>query len=598
VNTRFQLRHRRPSLVRSAIPAVLALGLGLWKILEGGVPSDEWPLFLGVVMMATLAPFVVFGLLGRPVLEQWMEVRPKSILLPATSFSRDAIEIPIAEVRSIYARLTRDGSVWIETTYRSFIFPIRSFESPSTAALLVDRVRQCIRQLPDGDDRIAAIDRDARIAERALSTRHPATIGAVALMIAAGVTLYLWGGDGAQRLFGFVRFGANVDFLVREGEWYRLIASLFLHAHPIHLGFVLFGIATAGAIVERLLGSLGAILIMLVSGLAGAAAMHTGSSMLGLGANPIVFGLMGAAAFATYHHRERIPNLLRPTMGMWLLIGVFTLPMSLIRGVDFNINIGGLLGGVIAGALLAGDDEALPLRGWRPRWAVPVTLLFLAAYAVGLGQAVLAWQDYSRETNARVVARAIELDREDFNVIAWEIAIDPTATEKELDLAEVAARKAVERSDDTSLPSIEDTLATVQYRRGHFAEAIAIEKRVFEKNAHPLYASQLARFMAAGVATSTVASAARVEGGVQIDLTEARPQAGTAFLIAVADERAVGLVTVPLAAGQAAQRADVDLGAFPAGATLKVCAIDIGELHPIKAWPMDPEIAKLPLSRQ
>src|SRR5688572_27095415 len=155
---RFVIRHRRPSLWRLAAPTALALVLGASVILNGG--ADEWPILMVILLGAILLPFVIFGLLSRPVPDQWMEVRPRSLVLPATSFGSEAIEVPIAQVRSIYARLTRDGNVWIETSFRTFSFPLHAFDSPASAALLVDRVRECIRSLPDGEERIAVIDRD------------------------------------------------------------------------------------------------------------------------------------------------------------------------------------------------------------------------------------------------------------------------------------------------------------------------------------------------------------------------------------------------------------------------------------------------------
>jgi membrane associated rhomboid family serine protease len=593
---RFIIRHRRPSLWRLAIPGLLALVLGASAISSGGVA--EWPMLMVLVLGAILMPFIVFGMMSQRMPDQWMEVRPRSIVVPATSLSAEALEIPVSQIRSIYARLTPDGSVWIETSFRTFTFPLRVFESPASAALLVDRVRERIRELPDGEERIAIIDRDGRIAERALATKHAATIGAVTLFTAAGLLLYL--AEAQRSTFGLVRFGANVDFLVREGELHRLAASLFLHAGPVHLAFVIFGVAAAGAVVERLLGTVGALAIMLAAGLAGSLAMHAGDGFLAVGATPIVFGLMGAAAFITQQYKKRIPVLLRPTLGLWILIGTFTIPVAIVPEVDFSANLGGLLAGVIVGALLAGGDDGFPLRGLRPRWAVALVLLLGAGYVHSLVTAAVAWNEHRRGTDARVIDRALELDRMThvgLNKLAWELAIDPAATAKELSLAEKAAERAVERSPETDSISIEDTLATVYHRQGRHAEAVALEKQVFERAAEPVFASQLARFLRAQAATSTAtyALAAELAGGeAKIELSEPLPRDAAVYLVAVEGGELRGLVTLPLKAGETRASVAVKDAGWTEGVELSVASVDRDRSVRAGAWAISEDAPELP----
>jgi membrane associated rhomboid family serine protease len=592
---RFVLRHRRPSLWRLVLPGALALIIGASVIARGGV--EEWPVLMLVVLGAILMPFVIFGMLSRPIPDQWMEVRARSIVLPATSFSAEAIEIPISQIRSIYARLTRDGAVWIETSFRTFIFPLRAFDSQAAAALLVDRVRECIRALPDGEDRIALIDRHARMAERALSTRHAATIATITLLVGAGFLLHL---GGAHRwTFGLVRFGANVSFLVREGELYRLIASLFLHAGPVHLAFVIFGIASAGAIVERLLGSVGTIAIMLASGLAGALAMHAGDGFFTVGASPIVFGLMGAAAFVTQQHRDRIPMLLRPTLGMWILIGTFTLPIAVVPEVDFSSNLGGLLAGVVIGALLAGGEGGLPLRGLQPRWAVALIAVLGGAYAYALVTATYAWREYPRATDARVIERSLDLDRytfEGLNKLAWEVALDPDATPRELELAEIAAQRGVDRSPEVHASAVEDTLATVYYRRQRHADAVALEKAVFAED--PRFASQLALFLRAHAETSTVTGSIEAElsaDSVQVVLERPAAEETALYLIAMDGDRLRGLVTLAVPAGAAMVEVPMkDSLAWAEHTQLRLADVDRGKTVRTGAWPIAEDAPKIP----
>ncbi len=600
VRARFILRHDRPSLLRLAWPGLLGLAFLGSMLLEGEVSSDQWGLAVLIVLVSVVGPFIVFGLLARPAPEQWIEVRARSLVLPASAFSREAVEIPISEVRSIYARLAHNGMVWIETTYKTFTFPARLFESMSSAALLVDRVRERIRELPDGDGRVATIDRDARIAELALSTRHPGTIGAITLLVVASLLLYF--GGGLDRMFALVRFGANVEILVKDGQLYRLISALFLHSSLIHLGFVVFGIAAAGSIVERLLGTAGALTIMLVSGLAGELAMLAGGSILTLGASPIAFGLMGAAAFITHQHRKRIPTLLVPSTGVWILIGVFTLPIALIPEADFSAHIGGLLGGVVTGALLAGDGLTLPIRGARPPWAMVTLAILGALYAAGLGQAALAFVDPAPDDEVRTIERYLELDLapyEELNRLAWELALTPAATEKGLELAELAAQRAVDRSTDESLATIEDTLATVQYRRRRFPEAIAHEKHVLQASQDAFTASQLARFFQAAGTTSTHAVTLRLDAGaLEVGVEAPMEKRAAVYVLAVKDGSIKGLLTFPLEPGAASSRIVFDekeRPTFAEGAELITAEVDEGARISAGAWKWDERATTLPV---
>lgn len=593
---RFLIRHRRPSLWRLAVPSSLALVVGMLMIQSTGLPSDEWSTFVVLVAVAILAPFLLFGLTSRRAPDQWIEIRARSLLLPTSALSRVPVEVPLAEIRSIYARLREDGTVWIETSVRSFTFPIRVFESREHAALLVESVRRRIRDLPEGERKIESIDRDARIAERALTTRYPATVGAIVLLVLAAMLLEF--GGGLERPFGVVRFGANVGFLVKEGELYRLVASSFLHEGLIHLGSVVFGIAACGAVVERLLGTAGALLIMLVAGLSGALALLVGGELMTLGASPIMYGLMGAAAFTTHQHRGRIPMLLRPSIGMWILIGAFTLPAAVIPEVDFGANMGGLLGGVVVGAILAGSPAGVPPPPGRPRWALVGAILLGGVYLAGLTAAVIAYRGHDADTDVRVIQRYLDDDRDTYvglNRLAWMVAADPSATDPELELARVAAERAVERSPDAQVAHVEDTLATVEYRLGRYEEAVTLEKKVFAAEEDVVIASQLARFMRAradgGTGIPSV-SAEAADGVISVESALDHPAA--VYAVVVEGPKIHGLVTFPLHGGSARTEHRLEDASWVDGRKLLVVGVYEGESVNVAAYPMDERVAELP----
>ena len=66
-----------------------------------------------------------------------------------------------------------------------------------------------------------------------------------------------------------VEFGGNVGILTKNGEYYRLFSSIFLHAGLIHLGCNMYSLYVVGPQVESFYGKLKYLFIFLFSGLTG-----------------------------------------------------------------------------------------------------------------------------------------------------------------------------------------------------------------------------------------------------------------------------------------------------------------------------------------
>src|SRR5690606_38154979 len=74
-----------------------------------------------------------------------------------------------------------------------------------------------------------------------------------------------------------VRDGALVRGLVHEGEWWRLVSSVFIHVGGIHLAFNMIGLWFVGRLTEELFGSSRTLAIFAVAALAGAVASFLAS---------------------------------------------------------------------------------------------------------------------------------------------------------------------------------------------------------------------------------------------------------------------------------------------------------------------------------
>jgi membrane associated rhomboid family serine protease len=132
---------------------------------------------------------------------------------------------------------------------------------------------------------------------------------------------------------------------VGDGEVWRLITAGFLHAGLLHLLFNMYALYILGSMLEPAVGRLRFALIYFVSLLAGSfGALLLQETGYTVGASGAIFGLMGAAVVIM---RNRGINPMESGIGLFLglnLLITFTIP---------GISIGGHLGGLIGGALVA-----------------------------------------------------------------------------------------------------------------------------------------------------------------------------------------------------------------------------------------------------
>jgi membrane associated rhomboid family serine protease len=135
--------------------------------------------------------------------------------------------------------------------------------------------------------------------------------------------------------------GALVGIFVADGDWYRLVSAMFLHASILHLAFNMFALWWLGSIVERALGTSRFLLVYFVSGLAGSAGalLLSPPTAVTVGASGAIFGIMGALLILEW---QETGSLAGPAMTLIVLNLALSLTIP-------NISIGGHLGGLIGG---------------------------------------------------------------------------------------------------------------------------------------------------------------------------------------------------------------------------------------------------------
>jgi rhomboid protease GluP len=190
--------------------------------------------------------------------------------------------------------------------------------------------------------------------------------------IVANVFLYLlmWLSGGAQGDV-LLAYGAKLNYLIREGQWWRFVTPVFLHVQipglgPLHLLSNMYGLFMLGPYVEKLYGSARFVVFWVVTGVAGVAASYLAvrpewaGGALGqflfkpydspsAGASGALFGLMGVLFVFGIKYRHELPEGLKRVFGTGLLP---TLLINLFIGyvgrrfIDNAAHLGGLLSGM------------------------------------------------------------------------------------------------------------------------------------------------------------------------------------------------------------------------------------------------------------
>lgn len=160
---------------------------------------------------------------------------------------------------------------------------------------------------------------------------------------------------------GFVSFkaddllvwGANYKPLTENGQWWRLLTSIFLHGGIMHIFANMYGLLFVGIFLEPLLGKTKYILIYLITGiLASVASIWWHDATVSVGASGAIFGLYGF--FLACLLLKVFPrNFSRAFLISTLIFIGFNLLAGLSGGIDNAAHIGGLVSGFIFGLVMS-----------------------------------------------------------------------------------------------------------------------------------------------------------------------------------------------------------------------------------------------------
>ena len=225
--------------------------------------------------------------------------------------------------------------------------------------------------------------------------RGEASISLTQIIFGANVAVFLGMALAASSLIGFpgqqlVLWGGNFGPLTLSGQWWRLITYMFLHGGLMHIAFNMWCLWDLGKLSESLYGRWTFAAVYLLTGIAaGVASIAWNPGVLSVGASGAIFGLAGALISSFYLGEFSLPSFaIRGTLrSLVFFVGFNVLFGSMFSGVDNAAHAGGLVSGLILGALIA---RVAPEPN-RPLQRVAV-LAFVALLIVGGAFAVQRWR--------------------------------------------------------------------------------------------------------------------------------------------------------------------------------------------------------------
>ncbi len=140
---------------------------------------------------------------------------------------------------------------------------------------------------------------------------------------------------------------ALVNFLVADGEWYRIFTAALLHGGLMHILFNMYALYLFGPRLEQQVGSTAfAALYVAAAGAGGAVSYLFGSPLqISVGASGAIFGLFGAWLFVAWKMRTT-PGGRSMFNQLFVLLAInLALPL-LVPGIDWRAHMGGLAAGI------------------------------------------------------------------------------------------------------------------------------------------------------------------------------------------------------------------------------------------------------------
>ncbi len=186
--------------------------------------------------------------------------------------------------------------------------------------------------------------------------------------------------------------GAKINQLILQGQLWRLVTPILLHASIVHIGFNMYALYVLGPGLERIYGIWLFLALYIIGGVWGNTFSFFFSTSESLGASTAIFGLIAAQGVYIYKNRHLLGSAARPMLINIVMLVVINLALGLSPGIDNWGHIGGLIGGLLF-AWFAGPSYGLSANVFGQNVVVKNNtqpkLIFAAGIAIPLAAVLL-----------------------------------------------------------------------------------------------------------------------------------------------------------------------------------------------------------------
>lgn len=227
---------------------------------------------------------------------------------------------------------------------------------------------------------VAEARRSAPKVRTAIAATAPAVLGIIGITAASFVLQEVGVGNLLDRF-------ASCPGDIQNGEWWRLLTPVLVHAGALHMAMNMFVLYIYGTNAEEAFGTGRLLVIYVGSALTGSALSYAfnSSGVPSVGASGAVFGVVGA--LIVYLYRRRSSQFIRQHLsGMMTFLALNAVLGFVLAGVDVMAHLGGLIGGMIIGASF--DRQHIGAKAMAPAALQIAGVAAVLAITIGL----VAWK--------------------------------------------------------------------------------------------------------------------------------------------------------------------------------------------------------------
>lgn len=204
---------------------------------------------------------------------------------------------------------------------------------------------------------------------------------------------------GSQNVAVLVRMGANVSGRVKEGEYYRLLSSVFLHAGLMHVFFNTYVLFALGGFFNRIFGDAKFLTVFFASGLCGSlSSVFFGHSTVSVGASGAIWGLFGSSLALAFFKTSLLPEMVRLRLRRVTFINLLiNLGISFLPMIDIWAHIGGGIGGFLVSLLIIFRPTNPVVRRLSTRFFQVSACLLAMAYIASIAYGMWMFEPWTNQ---------------------------------------------------------------------------------------------------------------------------------------------------------------------------------------------------------